>query len=52
MYSTNTYVSIKTLQQVQLSRLGRSKSLPKMEHDVTTKSCVIQRSMPPDSIRW
>ncbi|XP_078353413.1 uncharacterized protein LOC144638109 isoform X2 [Oculina patagonica] len=46
------YVNVLAPDKVQVARLGRSKSLPKSAHDVTSTSCVIQRSMPPDSTRW
>ena len=38
--------------QVQVARLGRSMSLSKRAHDVTSTSCVVQRDMPADSTRW
>ncbi len=38
--------------QVQIVRLGRSKSLVMGPGEDTSKSCVVQADMPPDSTRW
>ncbi|XP_022781523.1 uncharacterized protein LOC111322652 isoform X3 [Stylophora pistillata] len=38
--------------QVQLGRLGRSKSLTMSAYEATSTSCVVEAVMPPDSTRW
>ena len=38
--------------QVQVGRLGRSKSLSMSAYQVTSTSCVAQAAMPRDAIRW
>ena len=43
----------KSFSKVQVSRLGRSKSLPLLSGcDKTSTSCVAQDVLPPDSTRW
>ena len=38
--------------QVQIGRLGRSKSLSMSAYEVTSTSCVAQTAMPLDASRW
>ena len=38
--------------QVQVGRLGRSKSLWMSAYDATSTSCVVQADRPRDAIRW
>lgn len=40
------------LLQIQVGRLGRSKSLSMSEYEVTSTSCVKGAKMPPDALRW
>ena len=45
----------KSISLVQVSRLGRSKSLPllsKCDKEMRSTSCVAQDVLPPDSTRW
>ena len=38
--------------QVQVGRLGRSKSLSMSPYEVTSTSCVVKAAMPEDASRW
>ena len=46
------YHTIANFLQVQVGRLGRSRTLSLSDYEVTSTSCVVQASMPPDSTRW
>ncbi|XP_068725930.1 uncharacterized protein [Montipora capricornis] len=46
------YINVLSPNQVQIGRLGRSKSLSMSAYEVTSTSCVAQTTMPLDASRW
>ncbi|KAL9964999.1 hypothetical protein ACROYT_G028722 [Oculina patagonica] len=46
------HVNVVEPNQVQIVRLGRSKSLVMRPGENTSKSCMVQADMPPESTRW